>query len=128
MPVGLIMSDTDTSVFVSMSTDMEPHGATVTVLVIALETRNTPTVATDARTDLSESRTASPSSNAQGKLEKKNFDFIVLNSLADKGAGFGFDTNKVSIIERNGTITNYELKSKKAVAQDIANHIEQLKK
>ena len=62
--------------------------------------------------------------NAQGKLEKKNFDFIVLNSLADKGAGFGYDTNKVSIIERNGTVTNYELKSKQDVAKDIADKIE----
>lgn len=64
--------------------------------------------------------------NAQGKLEKKNFDFIVLNSLADKGAGFGYDTNKVSIIERNGTVTNYELKSKQDVAKDIADQIEKL--
>ena len=62
--------------------------------------------------------------NAQGKLEKKNFDFIVLNSLADKGAGFGYDTNKVSIIERNGTVTNYKLKSKQDVAKDIADKIE----
>jgi phosphopantothenoylcysteine decarboxylase/phosphopantothenate--cysteine ligase len=44
--------------------------------------------------------------------------------LADKGAGFGYDTNKVSIIERNGTVTNYELKSKQDVAKDIADKIE----
>ncbi|MBR0362270.1 MAG: bifunctional phosphopantothenoylcysteine decarboxylase/phosphopantothenate--cysteine ligase CoaBC, partial [Alistipes sp.] len=40
--------------------------------------------------------------NAEGKLERKNFDFVVLNSLRDKGAGFGGDTNKVTLIDRNG--------------------------
>ena len=40
--------------------------------------------------------------NAQGKLERKNLDFIVLNSLNDKGAGFGYDTNKVTLIDRKG--------------------------
>lgn len=56
--------------------------------------------------------------NAEGKLEKKNLDFIVLNSLRDKGAGFGYDTNKVTIIDRNGS-TDYPLKSKRGVAKDI---------
>ena len=50
--------------------------------------------------------------HAKGKLERKNFDFIVLNSLADEGAGFGYDTNKVTVIKRNGDITNFALKSK----------------
>lgn len=57
--------------------------------------------------------------HALGKLERKNFDFIVLNSLADKGAGFGYDTNKVTIIQRNGDKKDFELKSKKEVAKDI---------
>lgn len=57
--------------------------------------------------------------HAQGKLERKNFDFIVLNSLADKGAGFGYDTNKVTIIKRNGETIPFDLKSKKEVAADI---------
>lgn len=57
--------------------------------------------------------------HAMGKLERKNFDFIVLNSLADKGAGFGYDTNKVTIIQRNGEKKDFELKSKKEVAKDI---------
>lgn len=57
--------------------------------------------------------------HAKGKLERKNFDFIVLNSLADKGAGFGYDTNKVTIIKRNGDVQHFGLKSKKAVASDI---------
>ena len=56
--------------------------------------------------------------NAEGKLERKNFDFIVLNSLNDAGAGFRHDTNKISIIDRKGR-TDYSLKSKTEVAQDI---------
>ena len=58
--------------------------------------------------------------NAKKKLTKKNLDFIVLNSLHDKGAGFGHDTNKVTIIDREGTVAVGELKSKQAVAKDIA--------
>ena len=58
--------------------------------------------------------------NAQKKLESKNFDFIVLNSLNDKGAGFGYDTNKITIVYRNGDEKPFELKPKSEVAQDIA--------
>lgn len=61
--------------------------------------------------------------NAMRKLNKKNLDFIVLNSLHDKGAGFGHDTNKVTIIDRNGTIESGELKSKQLVAKDIADKL-----
>lgn len=61
--------------------------------------------------------------NAKSKLTKKNFDFIVLNSLSDKGAGFGHDTNKITIYKRNGEEKPFELKSKKEVAQDIVNEI-----
>ena len=57
--------------------------------------------------------------NAKSKLERKNFDFIVLNSMKDKGATFGYDTNKVTIISKGNKIHNYELKSKDAVARDI---------
>jgi phosphopantothenoylcysteine decarboxylase/phosphopantothenate--cysteine ligase len=57
--------------------------------------------------------------NAQGKLEKKNFDCIVLNSLRDSGAGFNHDTNKISILFRNNNKRDFELKSKNAVAEDI---------
>lgn len=57
--------------------------------------------------------------NAQSKMHRKNFDFIVLNSLNDKGAGFGYDTNKVCIISRDGTKRDYPLKSKQEVAKDI---------
>jgi phosphopantothenoylcysteine decarboxylase/phosphopantothenate--cysteine ligase len=56
--------------------------------------------------------------HAQDKLERKNFDFIVLNSLNDKGAGFRCDTNKITIIDRQGE-TPYPLKGKKEVAEDI---------
>jgi len=63
--------------------------------------------------------------NAKKKLAKKKFDMIVLNSLKDKGAGFGYDTNKVTIISsKDNKISNYELKSKKKVASDILNELE----
>lgn len=65
-------------------------------------------------------------SNAQGKLERKNLDMIVLNSLQDQGAGFAVDTNKVSIIFRDGKTLEYPLKSKGEVADDIVDNIEKL--
>ena len=61
--------------------------------------------------------------NAKKKIAEKNLDFIVLNSLNDKGAGFGGDHNKVTIIDNKNTILGFELKSKKLVAQDIADLI-----
>ena len=61
--------------------------------------------------------------NAKGKLKRKNLDFIVLNSLQDKGAGFGKATNKITIIDADESLTSFELKSKKEVAQDILNHL-----
>ena len=64
--------------------------------------------------------------NAKEKMERKNFDFIVLNSLQDPNSGFGFDTNKVSIIHRSGLQKQYELKSKLDVAEDIVNEINTL--
>ncbi len=57
--------------------------------------------------------------NALKKMEKKNLDFIVLNSMRDKGAGFGGDTNKVTIFSRDGNKTSFDQKSKKEVAKDI---------
>lgn len=57
--------------------------------------------------------------NALKKMEKKNFDFIVLNSLQDRGAGFGHDTNKVTILARDGEKRSFGLKTKKEVAKDI---------
>ena len=63
--------------------------------------------------------------NATEKLKKKNFDFIVLNSLRDKGAGFNTDTNKVKFINTDGS-KDFELKSKSLVAKDIANEIKLL--
>jgi phosphopantothenoylcysteine decarboxylase/phosphopantothenate--cysteine ligase len=57
--------------------------------------------------------------NAMKKIVKKNLDFIVLNSLKDRGAGFGHDTNKISILFANGEKKSFELKSKKEVARDI---------
>ncbi|MDO9153806.1 MAG: bifunctional phosphopantothenoylcysteine decarboxylase/phosphopantothenate--cysteine ligase CoaBC [Paludibacter sp.] len=64
--------------------------------------------------------------NAKKKMEHKNFDFIVLNSLRDRESGFGYDTNKISIIHRSGLQKDYELKNKRAVAADIVNEINTL--
>jgi len=61
--------------------------------------------------------------NALQKLQKKNFDMIVLNSLKDHGAGFGHDTNKVSIIHKDNEVKHFELKSKREVARDIVKEI-----
>lgn len=61
--------------------------------------------------------------NAIKKLKSKNLDLIVLNSLSDKGAGFGVNTNKVTLIDSEENITNYNLKSKAEVAQDILSEI-----
>lgn len=57
--------------------------------------------------------------NAQDKLVRKNLDYIVLNSMQDKGAGFASDTNKITIITQKGEIKLFELKSKQEVAKDI---------
>ena len=57
--------------------------------------------------------------SAQGKMARKNLDAIVLNSLKDDGAGFGHDTNKVSVHFRDGKSVSFELKSKYEVAQDL---------
>jgi len=61
--------------------------------------------------------------NAQGKLERKNLDFIVLNSLNDEGAGFAGESNKVSILSKNNKSIDFELKSKEDVSVDILNYI-----
>ena len=61
--------------------------------------------------------------NAKKKLRSKNLDFIVLNSLQDKKAGFRHHTNKISIIDSNNKISNFELKSKDQVAKDIIAHL-----
>ena len=61
--------------------------------------------------------------NAKSKLKKKNFDFIVLNSLNDPGAGFNFDTNKITIIGNDNKTHFFELKSKREAAVDIVKKI-----
>jgi phosphopantothenoylcysteine decarboxylase/phosphopantothenate--cysteine ligase len=67
--------------------------------------------------------TDSEMDNAKAKLLRKNLDIIVLNSLKDDGAGFGYDTNKITIIDRNNNIDKFELKSKEEAAKDILNKI-----
>jgi phosphopantothenoylcysteine decarboxylase/phosphopantothenate--cysteine ligase len=61
--------------------------------------------------------------NATGKLKLKNLDIIVLNSLNEKGAGFGYDTNRITIIDRYNNIDKFELKSKEEAARDILDKI-----
>jgi phosphopantothenoylcysteine decarboxylase/phosphopantothenate--cysteine ligase len=63
--------------------------------------------------------------HAKKKIESKNFDFIVLNSLQDEGAGFGHDTNKITIIDRHQHIQSFPLKSKTDAAHDIVEAIKQ---
>ena len=60
---------------------------------------------------------------ALGKLDSKNADMIVLNSLSDKGAGFGTDTNKITIFDKSGKEFNYDLMSKKEAAKNIVDTI-----
>ncbi len=61
--------------------------------------------------------------NAIAKIKRKNFDLIVLNSLRDEGAGFGYDTNRITIIDRNNNIDKFELKSKEEAARDILDKV-----
>ena len=65
-------------------------------------------------------------SHAKNKLEKKNLDLIVLNSLNDEGAGFGYDTNKITVVDCSGNVTPYKLKKKNEVADDVFKHIIEL--
>ena len=72
--------------------------------------------------------TANGEENAMAKMDKKNLDMIVLNSLRDRGAGFGGDTNKVTVIFRDGAKSVYPVKSKAQVAEDIVSEMETLLK
>jgi phosphopantothenoylcysteine decarboxylase/phosphopantothenate--cysteine ligase len=67
--------------------------------------------------------TTNENENAKEKLVAKNADMIVLNSLNDKGAGFGYDSNKITIFKKNGAETRFDTKSKEEVAKDIVNEI-----
>jgi phosphopantothenoylcysteine decarboxylase / phosphopantothenate---cysteine ligase len=61
--------------------------------------------------------------SATSKLVHKNLDIIIMNSMQDKGAGFGYDTNRITIIDRNNNIDKFELKSKDEAARDILDKI-----
>lgn len=67
--------------------------------------------------------TSDEEAHAADKLERKNLDFIVLNSLRDAGAGFRCDTNKITILDRHGESVAYPLKSKQEVADDIVRRL-----
>ena len=64
--------------------------------------------------------------NAKTKLNKKNMDFIVINSPKIQNTAFGFDTNKISILFSNGNLKEFELKAKSEVAKDIINEVIQI--
>ena len=64
--------------------------------------------------------------NAQKKLITKNLDAIVVNSLADEGAGFGHDTNKISFLQANKEVVHYKLKLKQEVALDVMNQLKSM--
>ncbi|MBX7224734.1 MAG: bifunctional phosphopantothenoylcysteine decarboxylase/phosphopantothenate--cysteine ligase CoaBC [Chitinophagales bacterium] len=66
--------------------------------------------------------------HALQKIKKKNFDFVVLNSLRDKGAGFRHETNKITILDKQNNLTKFELKNKGKVAEDILDYLENLLK
>lgn len=66
--------------------------------------------------------------NAKDKCVRKNFDFIVMNSLKDKGAGFQVDTNKITIFTAGGDVMEYPLKTKKEVAADIVDAVVEIAK
>ena len=61
--------------------------------------------------------------NGKKKLAKKNLNCIVLNTLQDNGAGFGVDTNKISILDNHNNLKEFELKSKTEVAADIVDYV-----
>jgi phosphopantothenoylcysteine decarboxylase/phosphopantothenate--cysteine ligase len=65
--------------------------------------------------------------NAEDKLKRKNMDFIVLNSMRDEGAGFGHNTNRITIIDKDGNVAKFDLKPKAEVAKDIADYVSKLK-
>jgi phosphopantothenoylcysteine decarboxylase/phosphopantothenate--cysteine ligase len=63
--------------------------------------------------------------NAKGKLQRKNLDLIVVNTLEDQGAGFGHDTNKITLLDKNNNSTKFELSSKREAASNILTYLSQ---
>lgn len=61
--------------------------------------------------------------NASNKLGRKHLDLIIMNSMQDEGAGFGYKTNRITIIDRNNNIGKFELKTKEEAARDILDKI-----
>ena len=70
--------------------------------------------------------TTNEKENALAKLKSKNADLIILNSLKEEGAGFGHDTNKISIFDKSGKENLFDRKTKKEVAVDIIKTIIQI--
>lgn len=70
--------------------------------------------------------TENEETHALSKLNKKNLDMIVLNSLRDAGAGFQVDTNKITILDKQGNVVKFDTKSKAETAKDILDYVEQM--
>lgn len=106
--VKIKKSENDMSIALKKTTDLAAHFGAVKndqiTVGFALETNN-------------------EEDNARKKLDNKNFDFIVLNSMNDKGAGFGFETNKITILGKDDLRLAFDVKSKSEVAEDIINQI-----
>lgn len=134
-----VFPDTDITVFAAAVADYKPRHFSETKIKkkdddLVLELEKTVDIAAALGKQKTQQQimvgfaleTDNEEANAVAKLEKKNLDIIVLNSMKDAGAGFGHDTNKVSIINSNGDVVSYDLKHKKSVATDIVNQITDL--
>lgn len=134
-----IFSDCDVSILAAAVADYTPKNVSNTKIkksgdTMTLELKKNPDIAKKLGQIKTEKQiligfaleTDNEFENATEKLKKKNFDFIVLNSLKDKGAGFNTDTNKVKFIHKNGSVKAFDLKDKTLVAKDIAEEIKLL--
>lgn len=130
--VAEVAPDADVWVFAAAVADYRPahvaaekikkSGDTLTLELV----KNVDIAATLGRTKKAEQfsvgfalETTNELAHAQDKLRRKGFDLVVLNSLRDAGAGFGHDTNKVTVLDAAGQIINFELQSKADLAHDL---------
>ena len=134
--VEKVFMDSDISVFAAAVSDYKPthiYSEKIKKLdgLVEIKLEKTKDVLLEMSSDKKDNQfvvgfaleTENEKENAIQKLQKKNLDMIVLNSTKDKGSAFGFNTNKISIIEKDLSITNYELKEKSEVAKDIVSAI-----
>lgn len=129
-----IHTSTDISIFAAAVSDYAPATVAPEKLKkidgdLSLSLRRTPDIAAELGKKKRDDQihvgfaleTENEETHALEKLKKKNFDLIVLNSLRDAGAGFGHNTNKITIFDKHNNIEKFELKNKEEVARDIIN-------